>query len=130
MTPYGKKRILMIAIVIAISNQVSGVNAIFFYAKQLFTNLTGGDQGWVQKDLLGLGIFQVLLTLMSSFLLDKFGRRSLMLTGMSILVFSLFGAFFATDVFNMGSGIIVFFIFLHIFGFSISLGPICGLYAS
>lgn len=130
MTPYGKKRIMMIAIVIAISNQVSGINAIFFYAKQLFTNLTGGNQEWVQKDLFGLGIFQVLLTFISSFLLDKFGRRSLMLVGMSIMVFSLFAAYFATDVFSMASGIIVFFIFLHIFGFSISLGPICGLYAS
>lgn len=115
---------------IAISNQVSGINAIFFYAKQLFTNLTGGDKEWVQKDLFGLGIFQVLLTFVSSFLLDMFGRRSLMLIGMSILVFSLFSAFFATDVFNLGSGLIVFFIFLHIFGFSISLGPVCGLYAS
>jgi hypothetical protein len=43
LTPNGKKRILMLAIVIAISNQACGINAIFFYAKQLFTTLTNND---------------------------------------------------------------------------------------
>lgn len=130
LTPLGKKRILLISIVLAISNQFCGINAIMFYAKQLFTNLTGGDQEWIQRDLFGLGIFQVIMTFVSSFLLDKFGRRPLMLAGESIIVFSLFAAYFATDILNMSSGVIVFLIFLHIFGFSISLGPICCLYAS
>lgn len=120
----------MLGIVIAISNQVCGINAIFFYAKQLFTTLTNNDQDSVKRDLFGLGIFQVLMTFVSSFFLDRFGRRSLMLVGLTIVVASLFAAFVATDVLNMPSGIVVFLVFIHIFGFSISLGPVCCLYAS
>jgi predicted MFS family arabinose efflux permease len=119
-----------LAIVIAIANQMCGINAIFFYAKQLFTNLTNNDQDSVKKDLFGLGIFQVLMTFVSAFFLDRFGRRFLMLLGLSIVVFSLISAYVATDVLNLASGVVVFFIFLHIFGFSISLGPVCGIYAS
>lgn len=120
----------MMAVVIAISNQVCGINAIFFYAKQLFTTLTNNDQDWVKRDLFGLGIFQVIMTFISSFFLDKFGRRSLMLMGLTIVVGSLFAAYIATDLLKLSSGVVVFFIFLHIFGFSISLGPVCCLYAS
>ena len=121
---------MLLAIVIAISNQMCGINAIFFYAKQLFTNLTGGDQEMVQIDLFGLGIFQVIITFASSLFLDRFGRRFLMLAGETIVVGSLFGAFICTDVLDMAPSVVVFFIFLHLFGFSISLGPIGCLYAS
>jgi predicted MFS family arabinose efflux permease len=120
----------MMGIVIAISNQFCGINAIFFYAKQLFTTLTNNDQDAVKRNLFGLGVFQVLMTFVSSIYLDRFGRRSLMLMGLTIVVGSLFLAFIATEVLNLSSGIVVFFVFLHIFGFSISLGPICCLYAS
>lgn len=117
-------------IIIAFSNQICGINAIFFYAKQLFTTLTNNDQDAVKRDLFGLGVFQVMMTFVSSIFLDRFGRRSLMLVGLTIVVGSLFSAFLATDVLNLSSGIVVFFVFMHIFGFSISLGPICCLYAS
>ena len=38
-----KKRIITISIVLGIANQMSGVNAIFFYAKQLFMNINEND---------------------------------------------------------------------------------------
>ena len=126
----GRRRIIIMGIMIAVSNQVCGINAIFFYAKQLFTTLTNNDQDAVTRNLFGLGVFQVLMTFVSSMFLDRFGRRSLMLIGLTIVVGSLFSAFLATEVLNLSSGIVVFFIFLHIFGFSISLGPVCCLYAS
>jgi len=50
--------------------------------------------------------------------------------GLTIVVGSLFAAYIATDLLKLSSGVVVFFIFLHIFGFSISLGPVCCLYAS
>lgn len=39
-----KKRIFCLTIILAISNQLCGINAIFFYAKQLFTTITNNDQ--------------------------------------------------------------------------------------
>lgn len=130
LTANGKRRIYLLAVFISLANQLCGINAIFFYAKQLFTNLTNNNQDLVQIDLFGLGVFQLIMTFISSFLLDKFGRRSLMLIGYSIVVCCLISAFIATDILNMGSNVVVFLVFMHIFGFSISLGPICCLYAS
>lgn len=115
---------------LGIANQLCGINAIFFYAKQLFTNLTNNDQDLVKQDLFGIGIFQVFITLLASFVLDKFGRRFFMILGHLIVIVSLFGAYLSTDLFNLSSNVVVLFIFLHVLGFSISLGPICCLYAS
>jgi len=53
-----------------------------------------------------------------------------MLIGYAIVVLSLFGAFVGTAVLEMGQGVVVFFIFMHVMGFSISLGPIGCLYVS
>ena len=80
--------------------------------------------------LLSLGLFQVIITYFSGLFLDKYGRRYLMLIGQSIIVFSLIGSYVALDIFNLGSNVIVLFVFLHILGFSISLGPISVLYVS
>ena len=80
--------------------------------------------------MLELGLFQVVITYFSGLFLDKFGRRFLMLLGQSIVVMSLIGAFLATDIFHQSSKVVALFIFLHILGFSISLGPISVLYAA
>lgn len=53
-----------------------------------------------------------------------------MLLGQSIIVFSLIGSYIALDILNLSSNVIVLFVFLHILGFSISLGPISVLYVS
>jgi hypothetical protein len=72
----------------------------------------------------------VIITYLSGLFLDKYGRRYLMLIGQSIIVFSLIGSFIALDIFKLSSNVIVIFEFLHILGFSISLGPISVLYVS
>lgn len=47
-----------------------------------------------------LGIFQIVVTLVSGFLINKFGRRPLMLIGHSIVVLSLICAFMSTYLFE------------------------------
>lgn len=72
----------------------------------------------------------MIITYFSGLFLDKYGRRYLMLLGQSIIVFSLIGSYIALDILNLSSNVIVLFVFLHILGFSISLGPISVLYVS
>lgn len=112
------------------ANQFSGVNAIFFYAKQLFEQIANHDKTMVQEYIFGLGIFQIVITLISGLLLDKFGRRPLMLVGSAIVVVSLTSAFFVSSVLHLPQSYIAVFVFAHIMGFSLSLGPISMLYAS
>lgn len=77
-----------------------------------------------------LGLLQVLVTLVSGFMINSYGRRSLMLVGSSIVVASLILAYvFDSEVFHSEKTVIGL-IFLHIIGFSLSLGPVTFIYAA
>ena len=70
-----------ISIVLAFANQLSGINAILFYAKQVFEQISNGDKIVAQQYTLYLGLLQVVVTFISGFLINRFGRRTLMLVG-------------------------------------------------
>ena len=124
---------ILLAIVLTVMNQFCGINAIIFYANQLFSNLSQGDSKYAVMMSFYLGIFQIIFTLISGSLLDKFGRRSLMLIGETIIIISLLSAYYVLD-YDKESGwdakFASYAIFAHIAGFSLSLGPITFIYLS
>ncbi len=72
---------IKIALVIAVANQFSGINAILFYAKQIFEQITSSNKELAAKYTFYLGVLQVIITFISGFFINKFGRRTLMLIG-------------------------------------------------
>lgn len=52
-----------------------------------------------------------------------------MLIGLAIVCVSLFAGFFITFFIDEHESITVFIIFAHVLGYSISMGPICLMYA-
>lgn len=85
---------------LAVANQFTGIVVIFQYAKQLFVELDNKNIAEANKTLLILGFFQVAITLMGGFLINKFGRRPMMLTGFTIIVLSLLASIVVTLVFG------------------------------
>ncbi len=83
------KKVLILAVVLSLANQLSGINAILFYANQLFSKIAQGNSEKVSYYVVGLGLFQILVTFISGFLINKFGRKRLMVIGESIVTLSL-----------------------------------------
>ncbi|KAL4472326.1 hypothetical protein ABPG72_002809 [Tetrahymena utriculariae] len=111
--------------------QCSGVNAILFYSNSIFKDTSGkkgADAELVARQAtIGLGASMVVFNMLSFYLLGKLGRRTLMITGVSIVNIALF--VFAgiqkvdksnTSVNNFG----IFLIFLFQLGWQISLGAV------
>jgi MFS family permease len=71
---------------------------------------------------------QVVVTFGSGFLINQFGRRTLMLLGESIIVGSLLSGFLFYHWVQNSEKLITLVVFTHIIGFSISLGPVSMLY--
>ncbi|WP_010522711.1 sugar porter family MFS transporter [Aquimarina agarivorans] len=82
-------KIVIIGATIAIAQQVSGINAILFYAPTVFEQLGGGtDTAFMQSIYTGLvGIFFTVLGLL---LIDKIGRRPITIWGLAWTALSLF----------------------------------------
>lgn len=82
------RKIMTIGIGLAIFQQVSGINAILYYAPMIFESTGGGrDSAFFQATVLG-AVF-VVMTLVSMALIDRLGRKPLLYMGVSLMAVSL-----------------------------------------
>jgi len=81
---------LTIAIMMQLSQQLSGINAVFYYSTNLFIT-TGLSETSAKYATIGIGSVMVLMTLVSIPLMDRSGRRTLHLYGLGgMFIFSIF----------------------------------------
>ena len=72
--------ILSIAVVLAVFQQWCGINVIFNYAEEIFTQ-AGYDIGDILLNIVITGVVNLLFTFVAIKTVDRWGRRALMLTG-------------------------------------------------
>jgi SP family arabinose:H+ symporter-like MFS transporter len=119
----GFRRALFIAVVLAILQQITGINAILYYAPRIFERA-----GFERISAIGqstiVGLVNMLFTIVAILLVDKVGRKPLLLiaaAGMGVSQF-LLGAAFKVENFS-GTGILLL-ILLYIAFFAMAMGPI------
>lgn len=71
---------LMLAFFIAFFNQVSGINAFLYYAPRIFEEAGLGESTALLSSI-GIGVTNLIFTLLGVFLIDKLGRKTLMYIG-------------------------------------------------
>lgn len=109
---------VMLAVLFAVFNQVSGINAIIYFAPRIF-EMAGLGKDSALLSSAGIGLINLVSTLVGISLIDKFGRKVLMFWGSLGLITSLVlvaQAFFSG---NIGINVSFYlFIFIAFFGFS------------
>jgi sugar porter (SP) family MFS transporter len=124
--------VLTIGIVIAILQQITGINSVFFYAPMIFEQSgIGTDAAFMQAVL--VGIINLVATIVAIMLIDRLGRRPLMISGLVIIATSMlllaysFGSAEqgpSGELINMNPTLILIGILGFVAGFGISLGPV------
>ncbi|MEP1448000.1 MAG: sugar porter family MFS transporter [Paraglaciecola sp.] len=85
--------VMIVGISIAILQQITGINAVFFYAPMIFEQTgLGTDASFMQAIL--VGITNVVFTLIAIALIDKIGRKSLLVMGVSGIILCMFSLAF------------------------------------
>ena len=83
------KLVLTIGIVIAILQQITGINAVFFYAPMIFKQTgIGTDASFVQAIIVGLT--NLIFTVVAILFVDRLGRKPLLTFGVSGIVICMF----------------------------------------
>jgi sugar porter (SP) family MFS transporter len=121
------RRLLLIGLGLAFFQQFTGINTVIYYAPTIF-NLAGFESNSVSiLATAGVGLVNVAMTIVGVCLLDKMGRRPLLLTGLVGMLVSLttlsLGFMQASPGEHLkwiGVGSLV----LYVASFAISLGPI------
>ena len=71
---------ILLAVAIAMFNQLSGVNALWYYAPAIF-RMAGASHGHAMLQPVILGLVNLMVTMVGLMLIDRIGRRKLMLAG-------------------------------------------------
>lgn len=79
---------VLLVVLFAVFNQMSGINAIIYYAPRVL-EMTGLGPRAALLSTVGLGLVNFAFTLLALYCIDKLGRRTLMLIGSAGLVVSL-----------------------------------------
>ncbi|MEZ0538397.1 sugar porter family MFS transporter [Fibrella arboris] len=110
---------IMLAVLFAVFNQVSGINAIIYYAPRIF-EMTGLGKSSSLLSSAGIGLINLIFTLISMNLIDRYGRRTLMKIGSVglIITLGLVARAFYTEEFSGMTVPFLLFGYIAFFGFS------------
>ncbi|MCB9285117.1 MAG: sugar porter family MFS transporter [Lewinellaceae bacterium] len=119
---------LVLAFLIAFFNQFSGINAFLYYAPRIF-EIAGLEQSSALLSSIGIGVTNLVFTLVGLSMIDRFGRRQLMYIGSVGYIISLSMVALA---FLMGiKGMTVpIFLFLFIAAHAIGQGTVIWVFIS
>lgn len=125
---------IMLAIMIALFNQLSGINAVLYYAPQIF-KMAGFEKSSALLNSMGTGGIIFIFTIAAMAVIDKMGRKKIMILGSVGYIISLATiawAFFkyGTDFSQAGSRVVLFSVFLFVASHSFGQGSVIWVYLS
>ncbi|XP_028387995.1 solute carrier family 2, facilitated glucose transporter member 3 [Phyllostomus discolor] len=115
---------IMISIMLQLSQQLSGINAVFYYSTGIFKDAGVEEPIYAT---IGAGVVNTIFTVVSLFLVERAGRRTLHMTGLGGMAFcSIFMtiSLLLKDEYNWMSFICIGAILLFVAFFEIGPGPI------
>ena len=121
------RRAMIIGIGLAVFQQVTGINTIIYYAPSIIRSAGISSIRGSILATAGIGLVNVIMTLVSMWLIDRVGRRPLLLTGIAGMMISLGAlgfAFHGTAKSKGFADFAVIILMMYVASFAISLGPI------
>lgn len=120
---------LVVGVVLGILQQVTGINAIMYYAPSIFQNTGAGTNAQLTETVI-IGLVNLVFTIISLWLIDRVGRKVLLLIGAAVMAISLFIVGFEFNSASPSSMLILTFILVFVAAFAISFGPVVWLVIS
>ncbi|PZP52007.1 MAG: MFS transporter [Pseudopedobacter saltans] len=121
---------ILLAVAMATFNQFSGINAILYFAPRIFEIAHFGRDNALLSSV-GVGVVNFVFTLLAILIIDKIGRRTLMIIGSIGLIVSLglvtYSFYSQAPAFMQNIHI---FLFMYVAFFALSLGSVIWVFIS
>lgn len=114
---------LIVGVGLAILQQVTGINAVMYYAPEIFKQTGAGTNAALVQTIL-VGFINFLFTILAIWLIDKVGRKVLLLVGSSTMAVSLAVIGMAFQTGHTSGPLVLIFILIYVAAFAVSLGPV------
>jgi len=120
---------IFLALLIAFFNQLSGINAVIYFAPRIFELAGIGKQAAFLQSA-GIGLVNLVFTMAGLYLIDRIGRRKLMLIGSVGYIISLASVAFAFYSGHSGGVIVPILLFIFIASHAIGQGTVIWVFIS
>ncbi len=125
----GYNKPILLAFLFALFNQISGINAIIYYAPRIFESAgLGASTALLQS--VGIGLVNLIFTMLGMFLIDRVGRKLLMYLGSVGYILSLSAVAYAFYSGNLSGMIVPVCIFVFIASHAVGQGAVIWVFLS
>ncbi|MGC4233962.1 MAG: sugar porter family MFS transporter [Niabella sp.] len=114
---------LIIGIVLALFSQITGINAIIYYAPEIFKSVGFRTDSALLQTVL-IGVVNTIFTFVAIGFIDKIGRKKLLLIGVAGMIVCLLGIGICYYADLMNGPLLLIFILAYIACFASSLGAV------
>lgn len=116
---------LIVAMVLFVLQQISGINVVIYYAPSIFSTVGLGTTTTQILATVGVGLINMLTTILAMWLVEKIGRRQLLYIGFSGAALTLLVISLSAQWQSVHLGLITFAAVLaYIAFFAVAIGPI------
>lgn len=118
---------MVVGIGLAIAQQITGINTVIYYAPTILNSAGVSTASVAILASVGVGVVNVLLTLVAMRLIDRVGRRPLLLVSLAGMALSLFVLGFAFALPQLAGSlgwIAVAGLMIYVGSFAVGLGPV------
>ena len=119
----GMKILLVIGIVLAVLQQVTGINVFLYFGSEIFEKLGGENIDAALLQQVVVGAVNLIFTVVAIWTVDKLGRKPLMIIGSFGMGVSLFAMGLAGMYQATGDWLLIF-VLVYIASFALSVGPV------
>jgi len=119
----GLRMALIAGIVLALFSQITGINAIIYYAPEIFKSIGFGPESAFLQTVL-IGVINTVFTFVAIWLIDRAGRKTLLMWGVGGMIVCLLGIALCFQYSITQGPWLLLFILAYIACFASSLGPI------
>ncbi|MDR3711763.1 MAG: sugar porter family MFS transporter [Puia sp.] len=120
---------ILYAVLLAMFNQLSGINAILYYAPRIF-EMAGFNKSDAYLQPIYIGAANLFFTLLAMSVIDRFGRKKLLLIGSAGMILFLGLTAFAFDSGGSGNKLILVYLIGFIAFFAFSQGAVIWVFIS
>ncbi|WP_256759418.1 sugar porter family MFS transporter [Cohnella sp. WQ 127256] len=114
---------LIVGVGLAVLQQVTGINAVMYYAPEIFKATGAGTDASLSQTIL-VGMINFIFTILAIWLIDRVGRKALLLIGSASMAICLVVIGAAFQMGETSGTLVLIFILLYVASFAISLGPV------
>ena len=119
----GMRIVLVIGVVLAVLQQITGINVFLYFGSEIFEKLGGETINAALMQQVVVGVVNLLFTVIAIRMVDKIGRKPLMLIGSTGMGVALFAMGMAGYWQTTGAWLLIF-VLVYIASFALSVGPV------